>query len=322
MPGRCAAPPAPAMITSKPRPAASRAKTRMRSGVRCADTTRQACGTPSALEHGVGVPHRVPVAGATHDDGHQRCVGPAGLVSIAQLRLPFTAPAGRVDGARGAPKPVAHGEPVVPIGDRFHQDAAPAAASRRRSQVQPAAEGLRFVGQLQPRPARAPRSGPAGQHPDVPSQLRQARLQSGARHELGGRRGSVVARQPTRRAGRPARRRPTRPSGRPRLALEQALGQRHPLAQGLLQARRCTPPGRNRRGAPPLRSTMVDSSPTRHDPVQTSTSRSANSSATCRAAVGLMRPKRFADGAATPPAKAGSRRNASGWSGTRSPTVS
>ena len=48
MPGRWAAPPAPAMITSSPpRPAAS-AYSNSRSGVRWAETTRTSCGTPRA----------------------------------------------------------------------------------------------------------------------------------------------------------------------------------------------------------------------------------------------------------------------------------
>ena len=48
MPGRCAAPPAPAMITSRPRASASRAYSAIQSGVRCAETTRHSCGTPNA----------------------------------------------------------------------------------------------------------------------------------------------------------------------------------------------------------------------------------------------------------------------------------
>ena len=58
MPGRCAAPPAPAMITRKPR---SRAPTRRsrasRSGVRCADTIRVSCGTSSAASVCGGMAH-------------------------------------------------------------------------------------------------------------------------------------------------------------------------------------------------------------------------------------------------------------------------
>src|SRR5262245_38900144 len=45
MPGRCAAPPAPAMITSRPRLAAELAYSAIHAGVRCADTTRHSCGT-------------------------------------------------------------------------------------------------------------------------------------------------------------------------------------------------------------------------------------------------------------------------------------
>src|SRR5579862_851774 len=49
MPGRCAAPPAPAMMTSMPRPAAPDAYSKSKSGVRCAETTRVSKGTPSAV---------------------------------------------------------------------------------------------------------------------------------------------------------------------------------------------------------------------------------------------------------------------------------
>src|SRR5688572_2718540 len=49
MPGRCAAPPAPAMSTSRPRPAAPAAYSNRRSGVRCAEMTRHSKGTPSAV---------------------------------------------------------------------------------------------------------------------------------------------------------------------------------------------------------------------------------------------------------------------------------
>src|SRR6266550_1300275 len=46
MPGRCAAPPAPAMITSIPRFSAAEAYSNRRLGVRWAETTRVSCGTP------------------------------------------------------------------------------------------------------------------------------------------------------------------------------------------------------------------------------------------------------------------------------------
>ena len=48
MPGKCAAPPAPAMITPTPRSAAPRAYSTMRSGVRWADTTVISHATPSS----------------------------------------------------------------------------------------------------------------------------------------------------------------------------------------------------------------------------------------------------------------------------------
>src|SRR5262249_25440758 len=47
MPGRWAAPPAPAMSTSSPRDSAVLAYSNRRSGVRCAETTRTSCGTAS-----------------------------------------------------------------------------------------------------------------------------------------------------------------------------------------------------------------------------------------------------------------------------------
>src|SRR6266481_3463913 len=55
MPGRCAAPPAPAMITSIPRFSAAEAYSKRRLGVRWAETTRVSCGTPrpvSVREYG------------------------------------------------------------------------------------------------------------------------------------------------------------------------------------------------------------------------------------------------------------------------------
>ncbi len=48
MPGRCAAPPAPAMITSSPRASACTAYSTIQSGVRWAETTRHSCGTPNS----------------------------------------------------------------------------------------------------------------------------------------------------------------------------------------------------------------------------------------------------------------------------------
>ena len=48
MPGRCAAPPAPAMIARRPRAWALAAYSNSTSGVRCAETTFTSCGTPSA----------------------------------------------------------------------------------------------------------------------------------------------------------------------------------------------------------------------------------------------------------------------------------
>src|SRR5437773_336625 len=48
-PARCAAPPAPAMITSSPRPDALDAYSAVSAGVRCADRTRHSCETPKRV---------------------------------------------------------------------------------------------------------------------------------------------------------------------------------------------------------------------------------------------------------------------------------
>ncbi len=85
-----------------------------------------------------------------------------------------------------------------------------------------------------------------------------------------------------------------------------------------------TPPGRNSVGASPTSSTIVDSTPMRHAPPSSThaTSVPPSSASTSAAVVGLTRPKRLADGAATGKAHRSSRARATGWSGTRSPTVS
>ena len=48
IPGRCAAPPAPAMMTRMPRLAAADPKAIIRFGVRCAETTSTSCGIPNS----------------------------------------------------------------------------------------------------------------------------------------------------------------------------------------------------------------------------------------------------------------------------------
>jgi hypothetical protein len=53
IPGKWAAPPAPAISTSSPRPTALPAYSNRRSGVRCADTTRTSNGTPSSVSAAV-----------------------------------------------------------------------------------------------------------------------------------------------------------------------------------------------------------------------------------------------------------------------------
>ena len=83
MPGRCAAPPAPAMITCRPRASASRAYSTIQPGVRCAETTWHSCGTPncrrtSAAAFIVSQSDRLPMitptlGAAVFDDG---AIGP------------------------------------------------------------------------------------------------------------------------------------------------------------------------------------------------------------------------------------------------------
>src|SRR5690242_17987700 len=75
-------------------------------------------------------------------------------------------------------------------------------------------------------------------------------------------------------------------------------------------------------GVSPVACTMVDSTPTWQGPPSSRKSTSSPSSArTWSAVVGLTEPKRFADAAATAPPKADSRASATGWSGTRTATV-
>ena len=72
MPGRWAAPPAPAMITSRPR--ASRAVGVLEhAGRACGGRRRRgdSCGTPNCVEHLGGVAHRLPVGLAAHDHADQ-----------------------------------------------------------------------------------------------------------------------------------------------------------------------------------------------------------------------------------------------------------
>ena len=71
---------------------------------------------------------------------------------------------------------------------------------------------------------------------------------------------------------------------------------------------------------------MVDSTPTGQAPPSTTAAirpeRPPSGSSTCAAVVGLIRPERFAEGAASDPSKARSSAWATGCAGTRSPTLS
>ena len=72
IPGRCAAPPAPAMTTSSPRASASSAKARQprRGAVRRDDQALKR--HAKTFQRLGGVPHRLPIGGAAHDDAYQR----------------------------------------------------------------------------------------------------------------------------------------------------------------------------------------------------------------------------------------------------------
>ncbi|CAB4736430.1 unannotated protein [freshwater metagenome] len=83
-----------------------------------------------------------------------------------------------------------------------------------------------------------------------------------------------------------------------------------------------TPPGRKIVGLTLVQSTMVDSTPSEHAPPSSTKSISSpNSATTAEAEVGLTRPKRFADGAATPSPKDLSSACATFWAGTRKPIL-
>ena len=71
MPGRWAAPPAPAMMTSRPR-CGGGGVFEQQVGVRWAETTRTSCGNAELLECLGGGPHRVPVRLRAHDDADER----------------------------------------------------------------------------------------------------------------------------------------------------------------------------------------------------------------------------------------------------------
>ena len=81
MPGRWAAPPAPAMITLTPPSRAPLAKAASRSGVRCAETMRDVVGDAELVEGVGGFLQRRPVGLAAHDDGNggERRVRPSVL---------------------------------------------------------------------------------------------------------------------------------------------------------------------------------------------------------------------------------------------------
>ena len=82
------------------------------------------------------------------------------------------------------------------------------------------------------------------------------------------------------------------------------------------------PPGRSSTGAPSSKPRMVDSRPSgQAPPSRTAAMRPPRPSRTCARVVGLTRPEGLAEGAASGPPKAASRRCASGCAGTRSATV-
>ena len=79
-----------------------------------------------------------------------------------------------------------------------------------------------------------------------------------------------------------------------------------------------TAPGRSRTGCVPRASITVDSSPCAvAPPSRIMATSSPKSAATCTACVGLMRPERLAEGAASGRCVAANSARAIGWSGTR-----
>ena len=91
MPGRCAAPPAPAMITSIPRPAADFAYSSIRSGVRWAETTptskatsnsASACAASSMTAQSLSLPMITPTRGCPAS-----CISVPTVPSVGPLRV-------------------------------------------------------------------------------------------------------------------------------------------------------------------------------------------------------------------------------------------
>ena len=74
IPGKCAAPPAPAMMTSRPLCSADSAYSTNRFGVRCAETTFASCGTPNSSNNSAAA-HRFPIRHASHRHADQRLFG-------------------------------------------------------------------------------------------------------------------------------------------------------------------------------------------------------------------------------------------------------
>ena len=72
IPGKCAAPPAPAIITFNPRSAALVAYSTMRIGVRCADTIVNSKGISNSFNNFSSILHNFQIAIAAHDNADDR----------------------------------------------------------------------------------------------------------------------------------------------------------------------------------------------------------------------------------------------------------
>ena len=105
MPGRWAAPPAPAMITSRPRASARGGVLEQQVGRAVGGDTRTSNGTPSCLERLGGVAHRLPVGLGAHDDADSRCIHRAHTTGVygAGPPDPGEAPSTRSSATKATP---------------------------------------------------------------------------------------------------------------------------------------------------------------------------------------------------------------------------
>ena len=104
IPGRCAAPPAPATITRSPRPDADRAYSTSRSGVRCADTIVNSygiwnwssiCAAGNITGRSESDPMIIPTSGCLWENTEPGCCASGAYRSISEAVLPAASAPGR-----------------------------------------------------------------------------------------------------------------------------------------------------------------------------------------------------------------------------------